>query len=316
MTYILFVLGFFALVKGADVLVDGASSLAKRFGVSILVIGLTIVAFGTSAPELVVSVLASLDGHNDLAIGNIVGSNISNVLLMLGICAFIAPLVVKRQTVMREIPFAILSIVLLAIFVLDSIINGASQNMLSRTEGITLLSLFAIFIYYTFIVSRNGKDEENEIEDMSVAKSLIFIALGLVGLTLGGKWIVDGAVEIARLFGMTEALIGLTIVAIGTSLPELAASAVATYKGKTDLAIGNVVGSNIFNVFLVLGINSSIANIPYNPLMNTDMAVAIGSIVLLFVFVLFSKGHKLNKWQGGVFVILYILYIIYLVYRG
>ena len=308
MTYFLFILGFIFLIKGADFLVDGASSLSKRLGISSLIIGLTVVAFGTSAPELVVSVLASLEGHNELAIGNIIGSNTANVLLILGVSALIAPLAVKRQTVLKEIPFAILAIVILFIFLQDSLINGAAESMLSRGEGLALLSFFAVFIYYTFVASASSKEEE-EIPDMKLSTSIVFIILGLIGLTFGGRWIVDGAILIAQNFGISEAVIGVTIVAIGTSLPELATAGVAAYKGETDLAIGNIVGSNIFNIFLVLGINASIQNIPYNTVMNTDLYVAIISIVLLFLFIIFSKHHKISKSHGVIFLVCYVVYL-------
>ena len=315
LTYILFIVGFFALIKGASVMIDGASSLAKRFGVSTLVIGLTVVAFGTSAPELVVSVLASLSGHNELAIANIIGSNIANVFLILGVSALFTPLFVKRQTVMKEIPFAILAIVLFSVFVQDQLINGAAINLLSRSEGLALLSLFVIFIYYSFGVAKDGTSEFEE-PKMSVFQAIMFFVIGCIGLALGGHWIVEGAVAIAKNFGMSEALIGVTIVAVGTSLPELAASIIAAKKKDTDMAIGNIVGSNIFNIHLVLGVNATINHIPFNTVMNVDLFIAIFSIVLLFVFVWFSPKNQLKKWQGIVFLLLYVVYIGYLITRG
>ncbi|MBT4936423.1 calcium/sodium antiporter [Candidatus Peregrinibacteria bacterium] len=315
MTYFFFVLGFYALIKGADLMIDGASAFAKRFGVSSLVIGLTVVAFGTSAPELIVSILASLKGHNELAIGNIIGSNIANVFLILGLSAIFTPLIVKKQTVLKEIPFAILAIVLLAVFVNDTAISHASENMLSRSEGFALLSFFGVFVYYTFGIAKHGT-EKNEVASLSLSKSMLYFVLGCIGLALGGQWIVDGAVLIAKNFGMSEGLIGLTIVAIGTSLPELAASIIAAKVGETDLAVGNIIGSNIFNIFLVLGVNASIQNIPFQEKMNGDVLVAVFSILLLFIFVLMSSKHKLYRWQGGVFVLLYVVYIGYLVFRG
>lgn len=315
MTYFLFILGFYALIKGADLMIDGASSFAKRFGVSSLVIGLTVVAFGTSAPELMVSVLASLNGHNELAIGNILGSNIANVFLILGLSALFAPLIVKKQTVLKEIPFAILAIAILAIFVNDIGINNEARNILSRGEGIVLLSFFGVFLYYTFGIAKHGV-EKNEIVSLSLGKSIFYFILGSIGLALGGQWIVDGAILIAKNFGMSEGLIGLTIVAIGTSLPELAASILAAKMGETDLAVGNIIGSNIFNIFLVLGINASIQSIPFQEKMNSDVFFAVFSILLLFIFVLMSSRHKLYRWQGGVFVLLYVVYIGYLVLRG
>jgi cation:H+ antiporter len=316
MTYFLFIVGFYLLIKGADLLVEGASALAKSFGISSLVIGLTIVAFGTSAPELVVSLFSSFQGYNNLALGNIVGSNISNIFLMLGICALIAPLSVKKQTVRIEIPFVLLSSVLLLVFVNDQFINGVSENILSRSEGITLLSLFLIFIYYTFAVARNGETEKTESEQVSTFRSIAFTVIGLVFLALGGEWIVNGATAIARILGMSEALIGLTIVAIGTSLPELAASSMAVYKGETDLAIGNVVGSNIFNILLVLGTNALIRPIAYDALLNTDMLVSLVAALLLFLLLFFAQKPTLKNKHGVFFILAYISYTVYLIMRG
>ena len=258
--YIFLIAGFAFLVKGADFLVDGASSIAKKFGISALVIGLTIVAFGTSAPELIVNIFASIQGNTDIAIGNILGSNIANILLILGISAMIYPLAVGKGTVWKEIPLGLLAIIVVAIMANDRLIDGGGFSGLTRIDGFILISFFIIFLYYTFGISKaqgTGEPEEsNRIHEYSFFRSGIMVVAGLAGLTLGGKWIVDSAVVIAEQIGLSQAVIGLTIVAIGTSLPELATSAIAAFKKNTDIAVGNIVGSNIFNVFWILGISA------------------------------------------------------------
>src|SRR3989338_3489331 len=223
--YILMVVGFGLLIKGADFLVDGASAIAKKFGVSALVIGLTIVAFGTSAPELIVNIFASVQGNTDIAIGNILGSNIANILLILGISSMIFPLTVKKGTVWKEIPLGLLAIVVVAIMANDRIIDGGGFSGLTRIDGLILISFFIIFLYYTFGISKvEGEEETDNIRNYSVLRSITVVIIGLVGLTLGGKWIVDSAVTIAEGLNISQAVIGLTVVAIGTSLPELATS--------------------------------------------------------------------------------------------
>lgn len=325
----LFILGFIILIKGADLLVDGASSIAKKAGVSSLVIGLTIVAFGTSAPELIVNIFASLDGRNDLAVANILGSNIANILLILGVSAVIYPLAVKRNTIWREIPFAILAVFILIVLANDSLLDHRTFSEVSRIDGIILISFFAIFIYYTFAVAKIGKEENIDIPLYPISRSVFYIILGMVGLALGGKWIVDGAVVIATTFGVSEALIGIIIVAVGTSLPELAASAVAAYKRRTDVAIGNAVGSNIFNIFWVLGLSSIINPLTYTPALNIDMwiLVVVSFLLLFFAYTpelkrnilerIEKKGkHVIERWEGAVFVALYVAYIIFTLIRG
>ncbi len=232
LTYLLLPIAFVFLIKGADLLVDGASSIAKRFGIPSIVIGLTIVAFGTSSPELIVSVLASVRGSTDIAIANILGSNIANILLILGISAAIFPLAVKKQTTWKEIPFSLLAVLLVALMANDALIDGGSFSGLTRIDGFALLSFFVIFLYYIFGISKaeSADLEEPAIRRYSLSRSWMMVFAGLLGLSVGGKWVVDSAVGIASALGASEALIGLTIVAIGTSLPELATSAVAAYK--------------------------------------------------------------------------------------
>lgn len=314
---ILFLLGFGLLIKGADWLVSGASSLASRLGVSALVIGLTIVAFGTSAPELTVNLLASVQGNTDIAIGNILGSNIANILLILGISAIIYPLAVQKGTVWREIPFALLAVIVVGILANDVFFDGASVSVLSRIDGLVLISFFAVFLYYIFSVSKSSKDDNGEtVELLSTTKSATMIIGGLVGLVIGGKWIVDGAVLFATKLGVSEALIGLTIVAVGTSLPELATSAVAAYKKNVDIAIGNVIGSNIFNIFWILGVSASIAPLPFSSALILDLGVVIFVTVLLFLALFVGRKLVLERWQGVVFVVIYLIYIGFLLLRG
>lgn len=317
MTFVLMVLGFVVLLKGADWLVDGASALAERLHISKLVIGLTVVAFGTSAPEMFVNVYATIKGNTDIAIGNILGSNIANIFLILGVSAAIYPLVIQRNTTWKEIPFSLLAACVLGVMANDMLINGVGPSALTRTDGIMLLSLFTIFMYYIFdMAKQSGPTQEEERVPLTVPKASLFVLLGLVGLVLGGQWIVNGAVTIAEQFNVSQSLIGLTIVAIGTSLPELATSVVAARKKSVDIAVGNVIGSNIFNTFLILGISSLIRPIPFTHKGNFDILMSIMASFLLFNFVYFGKKHVLQRGQGIGFVLIYITYLVVLVVRG
>jgi len=325
LTIILFIIGFVFLIKGADIMIDGSSSIAKKYGLSTFFIGLTIVAFGTSAPELIISVLASAKGSTGIALGNIIGSNISNTLLILGIAAIICPLVIKKATVNKEIPFSLLAVLALGILVNDFLVNGYTPEGLSRADGLILILFFSIFLYYTFGITKSKKNifkktvgeiKEEKLEIYSNKTAISMILFGLIGLAIGGRWIVNGAIEIARLLSLSEAFIGLTIVAIGTSLPELAASATAAYKGKTDIAVGNVVGSNIFNILWVLGLSSVISTISYNPVLNVDLLILIFITILLLFLIYVGKKNILGKWEGAVLISLYVFYIIFLIWRG
>ncbi len=319
LTLIFFILGLVLVVRGASMLVDGASAIAKRFGISALVIGLTIVAFGTSAPELSVNILASLKGNTDIAIGNILGSNIFNTMFILGISAIIYPLTVSKGTVWKEIPFALLAVILLGVMASDNAIDGASFSGLTRIDGFVLLSFFVIFLYYTFGISKVEKSPDSETSDQPDSKTLslaiILILAGLAGLVLGGKWVVDGAIAFAQYFGVSEAIIGLTVVAIGTSLPELATSVVAVMKREVDIAVGNIIGSNIFNVFLILGISASINPLPFSQGLMSDVFVAIFAAAILFIFMFIRKRHTLERWQGVILVFLYVVYVTFLVMK-
>ncbi len=313
-TYVLFIVGFYLLIKGADLLVDGSASIAKKFKISSIVIGLTIVAFGTSAPEFIVSILASVQGDTQIAIGNILGSNIANILLILGISAVIYPITAKRNTVLKEIPLSLLAAIVLGLMANDMIIDGAGFSGITRIDGFILLSFFVIFLYYTFSITRSDKDIiEEEIKVFNHSKSVLFIILGLVGLVIGGKWIVDGAVQIADFFNISQSLVGLTIVALGTSLPELATSAVAAYKKQSDIAIGNVVGSNIFNIFWVLGASAVIHPLPFNISLNSDVIMVIFASMVLFTAMFIGKKLIIERWQGVLMIIAYASYIVLLV---
>jgi cation:H+ antiporter len=313
--YVLFVLGFVILIKGADVLVDGASSMARRLQVSDLVIGLTVVAFGTSTPELSVNIVASLKGNSAIAIGNILGSNIANILLIMGVSAVIFPLSVGKGTVWKEIPLSLLAAVLLGILANDELIDGGLFSALTRTDGLVFLSFFAIFLYYSFSIARrvDGLDEHTPSKQYGTLKSLFLIVAGLLSLSLGAKWIVEGAVRIATILSLSQSTIGLTIIAVGTSLPELATSAIAALKRNPEIAVGNVVGSNIFNIFFVLGVSSFIKPIPFTSKNNIDIGVVVLASILLFVTMFTGKKRILDRWEGVVFLGLYVLYVVFLI---
>lgn len=314
-TIALLIAGFLLLIKGADLLVDGSSSIAKRFGISDLVIGLTVVAFGTSAPELVVNLVSAFNGTTDIAIGNILGSNIANILLILGVTGVIAPLAVQRSTTWKEVPFSLLAVLAVGVMANDVLFNGATESILTRGDGLILLGFFAVFLYYIFGVAKQGPAEAETSEKIvahGIFRSVLFIALGLTALIIGGKWVVGSAITLATLWGLSEAVIGLTVVAVGTSLPELATSIVAALKGKADIAIGNVVGSNIFNIFWILGVTSVIAPLPFSANSNLDITATIAATVLLFAWMFVGKKHMLERWQSATFIVLYGVYVVML----
>jgi len=316
LTILLFVIGFALLVKGADLLVDGSSSIAKRLGVSDLVIGLTIVAFGTSTPELLVNLVASFKGNPEIAIGNIIGSNIANILLILGISALIYPLEIKKSTSWKEIPMNLLATAVVFLMANDVLIDKMPTSVLSRIDGFVFVGFFLIFLVYTIGLAKAEHESEVGIKKHSIPMALAMTFGGLVALIIGGKWVVDGAVALARTWGVSESLIGLTIVAVGTSLPELATSAVAAYKHKSDIAIGNIVGSNLFNVFWILGVSAIIRPLPINASTNIDIAVCFAATLLLFIFCFTPKRGTLARREGIVFLMGYIAYIAYLMMRG
>jgi cation:H+ antiporter len=308
---VLLAAGFVILIKGADFLVDGAAAIAQRFGVPDLVIGLTVVAFGTSAPELFVNLLAGVQGNTDIAIGNVLGSNIANILLILGVSAVIHPLAVSKGTVWKEIPFSLLAAVVIAIMANDRLINGTGDAVVTASDGLLLLGFFVIFLYYSAGIAQSvtGVDAMMPEATERVSGSLVRILGGFAGLIIGGKWIVDGAVSIAAAAGLSQTVIGLTIVAVGTSLPELATSVVAARKKNVDIAVGNVVGSNIFNVFFILGVSALIRPLPLKESANIDLLVMIGANLALFATMFTGKRKVLDRWEGIVFVFAYAAYI-------
>ena len=311
---LILVLGFVLLIYGANGLVDGASSLAKRYNIPNIVIGLTIVAFGTSSPELVVNVMASANDRSDIALGNIVGSNIFNILAILGLSAIICPLSVKSNTTWIEIPLNLLSALVVLTMANDIFLDGTETSVISRTEGIGLIFFFIIFMVYNLSLMKNNSFESQvNIKYFTRSKSLIYILFGLMGLILGAKLIVESASDIARAFGISERIIGLTIVSVGTSAPELATSLAAAYKKNVDLAIGNIVGSNIFNFFLVLGLSSIVNPVRVNVNSNIDLLVNVGAGLLLFIFIFTGKKRQLERWEGTLLFLLYFLYLTFLI---
>jgi cation:H+ antiporter len=316
--YILLIVGFILLIKGADFLVAGASSIARRFNVSDLVIGLTVVAFGTSSPELFVNIISSIKGNTDIAIGNVLGSNIANIFLILGVSSIIYPLTVGIGTVWKEIPLSLLAAILLGILANDQLIDKATTSSLTRIDGLVFLSFFIIFLYYSVSIAKKVEGMEDHVpaKQYGLAKSLLYVLSGLIGLTLGGQWIVDSAVKLALKFGMSQSLAGLTIVAVGTSLPELATSAVAARKKNVEIAVGNVVGSNIFNIFFVLGISSLVKPLPFQARSNIDIGVVILASILLFAYMFTAKKRSLDRWEGVIFVLMYTAYITCVIIQG
>ena len=308
---LLLVLGFAILIKGADWLVNGSVSLAKHYNISELAIGLTIVAFGTSAPELVVNIISSAKGLNDVTMGNIVGSNLFNIMLILGISGIIYPLTVQVKTIKNEIPFSLLAAIVLLLLANYSF-NKEGILSLNRIDGVILLVFFLLFMVYIFVNLRS-KDETLEADYKAIKPSfsLLLIFIGLASLVLGSRLVVDNAVKIAHVFGASEKLIGITIISAGTSLPELVTSVVAAFRKRSDIAIGNIIGSNIFNIFLVLGISSLIAPINYNSSFNVDITILIASTLLLFLFMFSGKKQRLDRWESAVLLIGYIGYISY-----
>ena len=309
--YILLIVGFILLIKGADFFVDGSSAVAKRLKVPALIIGMTIVAMGTSLPETSVSVSASVLGKNDLAISNAVGSNIFNLMVVCGVCAVLCPMAIGKETLKKDLPFSIIVAgVLLAL--------GAVTGTVMRWGGVILLALFAFFLYMMISSAKKARDageltEEDEYKIMPVWKCLAFIIGGAAAIAVGGKMVVDGASDIARAFGMSDNLIGMTIVALGTSLPELVTSIVAARKGEVDMALGNVVGSNIFNILFVLGIASTISPIAFTMQNTIDTAVLIAMSLLVLILCLPKK--KLLRWHGGLMLAVYAGYTTYIFMR-
>ncbi|CAN5189875.1 calcium/sodium antiporter [soil metagenome] len=308
---ILLLAGLLLLVKGADWLVEGASTIAKKKKISDLAIGLTIVAFGTSAPELVVNVVASAENHQDIVFGNIIGSNNFNLFMILGIAGLITPLVVQQSTVAKEIPISFVAAIM--IFVMANAFLTSSA-VLSRIDGFILLICFVIFLYYVYTQMKKVP-EVTTVKEINLPGWKIWglIGFGLVALVLGGQFVVKSAVDMATAWGVSEKLIGLTIIAAGTSLPELATSVVAALKKNSDIAVGNIIGSNIFNVFLILGVSAVVRPIPYDSIFNTDLYILFGGTIFLFVAMFLSGKRRLDRWEAALLLITYIIYTGYLI---
>ena len=314
------VIGFLLLVKGADYFVEGASSIAKKLRIPTFVIGLTIVAFGTSAPELAVSISAALKGSNDIAIGNVVGSNIFNTLVVLGASAAITPIAVEKGIIKKDYPLSIFAAILLGVLSLDMILFKAPAMTLSRVDGIILLVAFAFFMYTTVKAGLKQRAAANPEHEEALAnmympawKSILILVVGLAGIVIGGDLSVEGAKEIARAFGLSEALIGLTIVAFGTSLPELVTSIVAARKGESDIAVGNVIGSNIFNIFFILCVSATFLPMNVSSTYLYDIAILVAVMVLSYIPI--AKTKKVSRGMGVTMVAAYLAYTVYLIMR-
>lgn len=308
---ILIVAGFSALIFGANWLVDGASALARKYRISDLAIGLTIVAFGTSAPELVVNSVASVDGLSDIILGNVIGSNNFNLFFILGIVGLIYPISVQSSTAWREIPISLIVTVIL--FALANNFYLYQTSEISRLDGVILFSLFILFLYYVF---KQMKTEENlaiSYKQKSNTKIWGLISLGLTGLVVGGKLVVDNSVDVATNLGVSQKIVGLTLIAAGTSLPELVTSIVAAIKKNSDIAIGNVIGSNIFNILLILSVSSFIRPINFNQYFNQDIVILFGGTVFLIIAMITGKRKKLDRWEAGILLGFYLIYTVYLV---
>ncbi len=301
--------GLALILPGANFLTDGAAAIARWFRISPLVIGLTIVAFGTSAPELTVSVVSALHGSAELAIGNVVGSNLFNILMIVGVTALVAPIAVTKGNLSKEIPLAILSSVVLLICGSDVWLGTGVENVLNRADGLLLLCFFAIFMGYTFAIARDGMQGEGEkVKEFPAWQCVLYIVGGLAALIGGGRLFVDGASGVARSLGVGESVIGLTLVALGTSLPELATSVMAAWKKNPEIAIGNVIGSNLFNVFFVLGTSATISPLTLGNITSFDLFYLLGASLLLYFAGRFYKTRTITRLEGGIMVAAYVVY--------
>lgn len=317
MNYILLLVGFGLLIKGADFFVTGSSNIASLLRVPPILIGLTIVAFGTSSPEATVSIIAALEGSSGVALGNVIGSNIFNITLVIGLTAFLNPLKVESETLRKEIPFALLGSVALFILISDVFLQAVSTNLLTRSDGLIFLLFFAVFMYYIFEVVRKSR-EKTLLEEISTnetwGKNTVYTLLGLGAIIFGGELVVKNSTEIAYTFGMSETLVGLTIVAIGTSLPELVTSITAALKKQSEIALGNIVGSNIFNILFVLGASATISPLAVNDKIFIDVLLMI---LLTIILLIFSRTRfRVGKYEGIMLASAYVLYLIYIILRN
>lgn len=316
------IIGFILLIKGADFFVDGSASVARYFKVPGVIIGLTIVAMGTSAPELAVSVSAGLSGSNEIAVSNVVGSNIFNLLMVLGVCAVMKPLPVDPGIKKRDFPISLVATLLVVLLGGNLVLSGKCTDLhnstavagtLFRWNGLILVAAFVLYLLYTIYIARKNRVEEEETEQISIGKSILLIVVGLTGIILGGQLVVNSAKTLAAIWGMSETLIGLTIVAIGTSLPELVTSIVASSKGQNGMAIGNVVGSNIFNLLLILGVSGSLHPIVINVASFVDLGMLLGVSMIAYAFV--CSGRRVNRVEGAVMILMYAAYTAYAIVR-
>lgn len=324
MDYLLLVVGLALLLLGANYLVDSSVAIAKRAKISNFIIGLTIVGIGTSAPELFVSIQSALTGHGDIAMGNVVGSNITNLLLILGVTAVICPFAIEKQTHRSDIPFGIFAAVLLTMFVNDSWNPGIDENILSRLDGGVLLIIFISYFIYTLFIKAKNPQEAKEEMDQDATSSLegkkpallwVIAAVSLGALLCGGQLFLDSAINLARTWGLSEAVISITIVAVGTSLPELITSVLAAYKNNPQLALGNILGSNVFNILMILGLTASITPIHVVGINAVDFMVMIGATVATFIVTYTFKKRKFDRAEGVIFLLCYVAYTIYLLMR-
>ncbi|MFV0249783.1 MAG: calcium/sodium antiporter [Bacilli bacterium] len=304
---VLLIIGFIILIKGADIFVDGSSSVARNFNISTMLIGLTIVSFGTSAPELAVSIKALIGNNGDIVLGNVLGSNILNVLLILGISSIIRPLKVRNSTVRKELPITLLLSSLLIILFIDNLFDKTAINQISRSDGLVLLLFFTVFIYYLFSIVRNKSNDQKEPAAYNIPKSILLTILGLIGIVIGSTLVVDGASFIANYLGVSQRMISLTIVALGTSLPELVTSVMAAKKGELDIAIGNIVGSNIFNLGVVLGMPVALfGSVIPTSFSYLDLIMLLISTIMLFMFS-YTK-RTISKNEGIIMLITFVIY--------
>ena len=317
MTYLLLISGFIFLVKGADIFVDGSAALAQKFSIPPLIIGLTIVSFGTSAPELAVSLSASLKGANNMAIGNVIGSNLFNLLAVLGISALFYPLYIQHDSLTKDFHYVTLISFVLLILTMDHLFQNGEIDFLSRSDGLVLLSFFGIFMYYLIrsaLHSRAHTIDEPKIPTISLGKSVVYCVLGITGIIIGGEFVVNSASKIAIQFGMSESLVGLTIIAIGTSLPELVTSIAAALKKENDIAVGNVLGSNLFNILMILGLSATISPMTISSTIFPDLLFML--LITLFVFIYCLIFKNIGRILGGVLTICYIVYTILIIIRN
>ena len=310
-TYIIFIfMGFYLLIKGADFLVDGASNVAKKFHIPTIIIGLTIVAIGTSMPELMVSSTAAIKGYSDMSIGNIIGSNIANLFLILGVCSIIKPLKFQKNTELIENLITIFATLILLFFG-----NNSKSNIISRLDGIILLTCACGFIMYNIYMAKRNANSIVEIQgtngdDINLLKAIVYIIIGIIALKIGGDVVVKYVSKVAYLLGISEKIISITIVAFATSLPELLTSVNATIKGETDMAIGNIIGSQIFNILLIIGTSAVLYPIKYSLHYNFDISILLIGTILFAIFPFIGKKHYMTRFNGIIFVLIYTLYLI------